>query len=105
MKAGEEFHWIEVMGCPGGCIGGGGQPYAGANAIPLDERILEARAKSLYDLDEARTLRCSHQNPDILKLYEEYLGEPMGEKAHKLLHTYFYQRVPLGVRPQEAQQK
>ncbi len=105
MKAGEEFHWIEVMGCPGGCIGGGGQPYAGANAIPLDERILAARAKSLYDLDEERTLRCSHQNPDIQKLYEEYLGEPMGERAHKLLHTYFYQRVPLGVRPQEAQQK
>jgi NADP-reducing hydrogenase subunit HndD len=103
MRAGEKFDWIEVMGCPGGCVGGGGQPYAGADAVPLDESILAARAQALYNLDEARTIRKSHQNPDIVRLYEEYLGEPMGHRAHELLHTYYYPRVPMGVRPQEAQ--
>jgi iron only hydrogenase large subunit-like protein len=103
MRAGEKFDWIEVMGCPGGCVGGGGQPYAGADAVPLDESILQARAQALYNLDEARTIRKSHQNPDIQRLYEEYLGEPMGHRAHELLHTYYYPRVPMGVRPQEAQ--
>ncbi|MGD9519052.1 MAG: NADH-dependent [FeFe] hydrogenase, group A6 [Armatimonadota bacterium] len=103
MAAGEEFHWIEVMGCPGGCVGGGGQPYAGANAVPLDERILALRAQSLYRLDSERPLRRSHQNPDIQKLYREYLGEPMSHRAHELLHTYYYRRVPMGIRPQEAQ--
>jgi len=91
------------MGCPGGCIGGGGQPYAGANAVPLDESLLQCRANSLYALDEERPLRCSHQNPDIQKLYAEYLGEPMSHRAHELLHTYYYPRVPMGIRPQEAQ--
>jgi iron only hydrogenase large subunit-like protein len=91
------------MGCPGGCIGGGGQPYAGANAIPLDECLLSARSAALYNLDEERVIRCSHHNPDIQRLYAEYLGEPMSHKAHELLHTYYYPRLPLGVRPQEAQ--
>jgi NADP-reducing hydrogenase subunit HndD len=103
MRKGEEFHWIEVMGCPGGCVGGGGQPYAGANSVPLDEELLRLRAKSLYDLDTDRTIRRSHQNPDIQKLYDEYLGAPLGHKSHELLHTHYYARLPLGVRPQEAQ--
>jgi len=97
------YDWIEVMGCPGGCIGGGGQPYAGANAVPLDEALLQKRAAALYNLDANRTLRCSHHNPDIQKLYAEYLGEPLGHRSHELLHTYYYPRLPLGVRPQEAQ--
>jgi len=92
------------MGCPGGCIGGGGQPYAGANAIPLDESILAQRAESLYTLDDDRALRRSHQNPDIQKLYAEYLGAPLGHKSHELLHTHYYARVPMGIRPQEAQE-
>lgn len=100
---GQQYHWIEVMGCPGGCVGGGGQPYAGANAVPLDECLLCQRAAALYNLDEERTIRCSHHNPSIQKLYADYLGEPMGPKAHELLHTYYYPRLPLGVRPQEAQ--
>jgi iron-only hydrogenase group A len=103
VEAGEEFHWIEVMGCPGGCIGGGGQPYAGANSVPLDPEVLALRAQALYDLDEERTLRRSHQNPDIQKLYREYLGQPLGHKAHELLHTYYYPRIPLGIRAEEAQ--
>jgi NADP-reducing hydrogenase subunit HndD len=103
LVAGERYHWIEVMGCPGGCVGGGGQPYAGANAIPLDEDLLCRRAASLYNLDEDRQIRCSHHNPSIQQLYKEFLGEPLGHKAHELLHTYYYPRVPMGVRPQEAQ--
>ena len=105
LKAGEiHYDWIEIMGCPGGCIGGGGQPYAGANAVPLDECILQARADALYDLDENRELRCSHHNPDIRKLYADYLGEPMGHRSHELLHTYYYPRLPVGIKPQEAQE-
>lgn len=103
LRAGEEFHWIEVMGCPGGCIGGGGQPYAGANAIPLDKEVLKKRASALYNLDAERTIRKSHLNPDIQRLYEEYLGKPMSEKAHHLLHTHYHARLPVGIRPQEAQ--
>lgn len=103
LRAGEEFHWIEIMGCPGGCIGGGGQPYAGANAIPLDKEALRKRASALYNLDAERTIRKSHLNPDIQRLYEEYLGKPMSEKAHHLLHTHYHARLPVGIRPQEAQ--
>ncbi|MCD6350843.1 MAG: (2Fe-2S)-binding protein, partial [Armatimonadetes bacterium] len=72
LQAGEEYHWIEVMGCPGGCIGGGGQPYAGANAIPLDEELLRRRGQALYDLDEHREIRRAHQNPDIELIYREF---------------------------------
>jgi len=87
-KGEEQFHFVEIMGCPGGCIGGGGQPYAGASAIPLDPQILSQRACALYNLDKDRTLRCSHHNPDIQQLYTDYLGEPLGHKSHELLHTY-----------------
>lgn len=104
LKAGEaHYDWIEVMGCPGGCIGGGGQPYAGANAVPLDESLLQQRAAALYELDQTRPRRCSHHNPDIQRLYDEYLGRPLSHKAHELLHTYYYPRLPLGIRPQESQ--
>jgi len=98
-----ELHFIEVMACPGGCIGGGGQPYAGEGELPLDEVKLQKRAQALYDLDAHRPERCSHHNPDIQRIYDEYLGRPMSHRAHNLLHTYYYPRVPLGIRPQEAQ--
>ncbi len=103
LRSGEEIHWIEIMACPGGCIGGGGQPYAGTNAIPLDKELLAKRAGALYQLDAERAIRKSHLNPEIQQLYKDYLGEPLGEKSHHLLHTHYHARVPFGIRPQEAQ--
>jgi len=91
------FHFVEVMGCPGGCIGGGGQPYAGVNSIPLDEEALKLRAQALYDLDRAKTIRRSHDNPDIQRLYREYLGRPLSEKSHELLHTHYHAKLPKGI--------
>ncbi|MBP2026251.1 NADH-quinone oxidoreductase subunit G [Acetoanaerobium pronyense] len=88
IRAGEaEYHAIEIMACPGGCIGGGGQPYHHGN---LD--ILKKRIEGIYSEDRSKTLRKSHENPMIKKLYEEYLGEPYGEKAHELLHTHYVAR-------------
>lgn len=80
------YHFIEVMACPGGCIGGGGQPYG------VTDEIRIARSQGLYGEDEACTLRYSHENPSIKKLYDEYLGEPHSEKAHHLLHTTYIER-------------
>jgi len=91
------FHFVEVMGCPGGCIGGGGQPYATANSIPLDEEALKQRAQALYDLDRGKTIRRSHDNPDIQRLYREFLGRPLSEKAHELLHTHYKAKLPRGI--------
>ena len=88
IKAGKsEFHAIEIMSCPGGCIGGGGQPYHHG-----DVEILKKRQKALYSEDKNKTLRKSHENPHIQKLYEEFLGAPMSEKAHNLLHTKYFDR-------------
>ncbi len=91
------YHFIEVMGCPGGCIGGGGQPYAGTDVIPLDQEMLKARAKALYDIDHGKVLRKSHENPYIQRLYKEFLGEPLSEVSHHLLHTHYKQRFPKGI--------
>jgi len=91
------FHFIEIMGCPGGCIGGGGQPYATANSIPLDEEALRLRAQALYDLDRGKTIRRSHDNPDVQRLYREFLGRPLSEKAHELLHTHYKAKQPKGI--------
>ncbi len=91
------FHFIEVMGCPGGCIGGGGQPYATVNSIPLDEDVLKLRAQALYDLDRGKTIRRSHDNPDIQRLYKEFLGRPLSEKSHALLHTHYKAHLPKGI--------
>ncbi len=82
-----EFHAIEIMSCPGGCIGGGGQPYHHGNV-----EILKKRQKALYNEDRNKTLRKSHENPYVQKLYEEFLGAPMSEKAHHLLHTKYFDR-------------
>ena len=82
-----EYHAIEIMACPGGCIGGGGQPLHHGNV-----EILNARARALYDDDKNKPLRKSHENPYIQKLYEEYLGKPLSEKAHALLHTNYFNK-------------
>ncbi len=88
MKKGEElpYHFVEVMACPGGCVGGGGQPYG------VTDKLRIARAKGLYSDDEGKVLRCSHENPFIKKLYEEFLEKPLSEKSHKYLHTKYQAR-------------
>jgi len=88
IRAGKaDYHFIEVMACPGGCINGGGQPYSNNR---FD--IIEGRMKVLYNEDKSKTIRKSHENPEIKKLYEEFLGEPNGHKAHELLHTHYIKR-------------
>ena len=92
VKNGEaQYHFIEIMGCPGGCVNGGGQPQQpGYVRNTTDIRAL--RAKVLYDLDKSNTIRKSHENPAIKELYSTYLGEPGSEKAHHLLHTTYVKR-------------
>ncbi len=82
-----EYHVIEIMACPGGCIGGGGQPWHHG-----DSAILNARASAIYKEDEDKQIRQSHKNPYIIKLYEEFLGKPLGEMSHKLLHTHYFNK-------------
>ena len=91
------YHFVEIMGCPGGCVGGGGQPYPLTNSIPLDEEALAKRASVLYNIDRDKVVRRSHDNIDIKRLYNDYLGEPLGEKSHKLLHTHYKQHLPKGI--------
>ncbi|MDW8056638.1 MAG: [FeFe] hydrogenase, group A, partial [Elusimicrobiota bacterium] len=100
-KEPKSYHFIEIMGCPGGCIGGGGQPYAGYNSIPLDEEILKKRAEALYDIDRKKSIRAAHNNPILRRIYKEFLGEPLGEKAYKLLHTHYKPKYPKGIIPKE----
>ncbi len=92
VKSGEAtYHFIEIMGCPGGCVNGGGQPQQPASVRnTVDIRAL--RAKVLYDADANSTLRKSHENPAIKELYATFLGEPGSEKAHHLLHTTYVKR-------------
>ena len=78
------YDFIEIMACPGGCIGGGGQPIGTTNAIR------KKRMAALYEIDRSLPLRKSHDNPEIQTLYKEFLGEPLGEKAHELLHTTYH---------------
>ncbi len=80
------YHFIEIMGCPGGCITGGGQPRS------TDRDIGAKRQKALYDEDESKVLRKSHENPVITKIYEDFLGEPNGHLSHELLHTTYTAR-------------
>ncbi len=81
------YHFVEVMACPGGCVGGGGQP------IVDGVEMASVRAPKLYDLDKRRPIRFSHENPEIKKLYADYLEKPMSEKAHHLLHVHQEQPV------------
>jgi NADH-quinone oxidoreductase subunit G len=87
IKSGEkEYHFVEFMACPGGCIGGGGQP------IPTNNEILLKRMQAIYEIDRSLSIRKSHENPAIKTLYEEFLGEPLSEKSHELLHTTYIAR-------------
>ncbi len=105
IRAGKsKYQFIEIMGCPGGCINGGGQPYVRPVFLPNEDHDIldtykEKRAQALYSEDERQTLRQSHKNPQILELYEKFLGEPNSHLAHKLLHTSYEAREgfnPLG---------
>ncbi len=99
VKTGEkQYHLIELMACPGGCIGGGGQPYPPKGYHVLDDRIIKLRAQAIYNIDEHKTIRKSHDNPYIQRLYKEYLGEPGSKKAHELLHTTYIEREPRGIK-------
>jgi NADH-quinone oxidoreductase subunit G/NADP-reducing hydrogenase subunit HndD len=92
VKAGEkDYHFIEVMGCSGGCVTGGGQPQVNARTLAeIDVRA--ARGAVLYEEDKSRPERKSHKNETLMKMYEEYLGEPNSHKAHELLHTHYVKR-------------
>ena len=83
----EQFHAIEVMACPGGCIGGAGQPYHHGNS-----KIIKKRFDAIYEEDRNKPIRKSHENPSIIKLYKEFLGEPCGHKSHELLHTHYFDK-------------
>ena len=83
----EQFHAIEVMACPGGCIGGAGQPYHHGNS-----KIIKKRFDAIYEEDRNKPIRKSHENPSIIKLYQEFLGEPCGHKSHELLHTHYFDK-------------
>jgi len=86
--AGEaQYHFIEIMACPGGCIGGGGQP------IPTSLEIRKKRAEAIYSADRGLKIRKSHENPAVQQLYKEFLGEPNSHKAHELLHTHYFKKT------------
>ena len=92
IRNGKEYHFIEIMGCPGGCVNGGGQPIVPASVRNFTD-IRALRASALYKQDSAKALRKSHENPGIKKLYESYLKEPGSHKAHELLHTTYVKRT------------
>ncbi len=93
VESGEaDYQFIEIMGCPGGCVNGGGQPQQ-PGYVRNTVSIRAKRAEVLYRLDEANPVRKSHENPAIIELYDQYLGEPGSERAHELLHTSYVQRV------------
>jgi len=85
-KGESPYHFIEVMGCPGGCISGGGQPR------PTNDEVRKKRIEAIYAEDEGKVLRKSHENPDIVSLYETYLEKPLGHRSHELLHTHYTKR-------------
>ncbi|MFW5645143.1 MAG: [Fe-Fe] hydrogenase large subunit C-terminal domain-containing protein, partial [Bacteroidota bacterium] len=87
VKNGEaEYHFIEIMACPGGCLGGGGQP------IPTNAEIRDKRAKAIYEEDMGMPIRKSHENQEIVEIYKDFLGKPNGHKSHELLHTHYVER-------------
>ncbi len=92
IKNGEkDYTFVEIMACPGGCINGGGQPYV-HDEVRNNIDLKTVRAQALYDYDEERKLRRSHENPAVEVLYKEFFGEPNSHKAHELLHTSYHQR-------------
>ncbi|MGM0649038.1 MAG: NADH-dependent [FeFe] hydrogenase, group A6 [Bacteroidota bacterium] len=87
VKSGEaNYHFIEIMACPGGCLGGGGQP------MPVSNEIRQKRMEAIYEEDESLEFRKSHDNPEVQALYDEFLKEPLGHKSHELLHTHYTKR-------------
>ncbi len=92
-----EFHFVEIMTCPGGCIGGGGQPR-----MTTDE-IRKARIAAIYKEDEGKAVRESHENPAINEIYEKFLGKPLGEKSHHLLHTDYTKRKKVSLTASEEE--
>ena len=80
-----DYDFIEIMACPGGCIGGGGQPYDTTN------EVRKKRIEALYEIDKGLPYRKSHENPDIITLYKDFLGEPLSDTSHHLLHTDYHQ--------------
>ena len=89
IKNGEaEYHFIEIMACPGGCVNGGGQVIQPADVRNFTD-IRAERAKALYSLDDANKLRKSHESPDVKEVYENFLGEPGSHIAHEILHTSY----------------
>lgn len=88
----KKYYFVEIMGCSGGCVAGGGQPHIPAQFIKEGRDIRLERAKALYEDDEQQVIRKSHENPAIQAVYEQYLGKPNSHKAHELLHTTYYKR-------------
>ncbi len=98
-KGESPYQFIEIMGCPGGCVNGGGQPYVRPVFLPNEDHdildtYMQKRASALYSEDQRNVLRQSHKNTQVQKLYEEFLGEPNSHKAHELLHTSYKGREP-----------
>ncbi|HBE46119.1 MAG TPA: ferredoxin, partial [Spirochaetaceae bacterium] len=88
IRAGKSpYHFIEIMSCPGGCVGGGGQPVL----ADLEKKL--ARSQALYEEDRKLAIRKSHENPAVRALYQEFLGKPLGHLSHELLHTSYKARV------------
>lgn len=98
MSGEKQYHIIEIMACPGGCVGGGGQPYPPPGYRILDPRLLAKRASALYNIDERRMIRRSHENPALKVIYDTFLGEPGSQKSHELLHTSYSPRYPRGIK-------
>ncbi len=101
MRAGEKnYHFIEVMACPGGCVHGGGQSHVSAKArLEVNPKI--KRADALYELDRSLPQRKSHKNPEVKRLYDEFLKEPNGHLSHKLLHTHYAKMDTYKIEQQE----
>ena len=92
IKSGKaDYQFVEIMACPGGCIMGGGQPIK-TSKVRREVDVRKLRADALYSIDEKSTIRKSHENPIVKKLYNEFLGRPGSHKAHELLHTHYIER-------------
>lgn len=96
----KQYHLIEIMACPGGCVNGGGQPIPQVNKFiyPLDKDLVKKRQQALYTIDESKNLRRSHQNPAVIEMYRDYFEKPGSKKAHELLHTTYKAKLPRGIK-------
>ncbi len=94
----KKFHVLEMMACPGGCIGGAGQPYPSRAMRQQYQELLQMRSDALHSIDASQPVRRSHENPAVQQIYDDFLGTPGGPRAHELLHTTYAPRLPRGVR-------